>query len=55
MPEMVTAEDYPATLKLTNDNDPAAVPITRLGTDDVNVGLGFLIAPSGSQYLEVAY
>ena len=55
MPETVTAEDYPATLNLTNGNDPAAVPITRLGPDDANVGLGFRMAPSGSQHLEVAY
>ena len=41
MPEMVTAEEYPATLKLTNGNDPAAVTITRLGPDDENLGLGF--------------
>ena len=41
MPEMVTAEDYPATLELTNGNDPAAVPITRLGPDDANVGFAF--------------
>ena len=42
--EMVTAEDYPITLKLTNGNDPAAVTTTRLGPDDANVGLGFRMA-----------
>ena len=52
---MVTAEDYPTTLKLTNRNNPAAVPITCLWPDDANVVLGFRMAPSGSQNLEVAY
>ena len=55
MPEMVTAEDYPATLELTNGNDPAALPITRVGSDDANVGLVFRMTPNGSQHLEVAY
>ena len=40
-----TFDDY--TVKLSNGNDDASVPIRRLSLDESNVGLGFRLAPSG--------
>ena len=55
MPSLVTEQDTPMSLCMTNGLDTARSDIRRMGPHDANVGLGFRIAPSGQQDSEGIY
>jgi hypothetical protein len=55
MPELLKKSELDASLTLENGNDKAKSTIQHMGLNDVNVGLGFRMALSGTQKPEIDY
>ena len=49
MPVLLEKSELDVSLALENGNDTAKSTIKHMGPNDVNVGLGFHMAPSGTQ------
>ena len=54
-PMLLTLEEMDVELCLENGNDKALSTIKQIGTDDVNVGFGFRMTPSGTQNPKITF
>jgi hypothetical protein len=55
MPKLLEKSELDVSLALENENDTAKITIQHMGPSDVNVGLGFRTAPSGTQKPELDF
>ena len=55
MPVLLEKSELDVSLALENGNDTAKSTIKHMGPNDVNVGLGFRMAPSGTQTPEIKF
>ena len=55
MPVLLDKSELDVSLVLENGNDAAKITIKHMGPNDVNVGLGFRMAPSGTQKPEIDF
>jgi hypothetical protein len=55
MPELLEKSELDISLALENGNDTAKRTIQHMGPNDVNVGLGFRMAPSGTHKPEINF
>ena len=55
MPVLLEKSELDVSLALENGNDTAKSKIKHMGPNDVNVGLGFRMAPSGTKKPEIDY
>ena len=55
MSVLLEKSELDVSLALENGNDTARSTITHMGPNDVNVGLGFRMAPSGTKKPEIDF
>ena len=55
MPVVLNPSKLDVSLQLENDNDTAKCKIQKMGLNDVNVGIGFRMSPSGTHQPEIAF
>ena len=55
MPVLLEKSELDVSLALENGNDTAKSTIKHMGPNDVNLGLGFRMAPSGTQKPEIDF
>ena len=55
MPELLEKSELDVSLALENENDTAKSTIQHMGHNNVYVGVGFRMAPSGTQKPEIDF